>query len=51
MQIENVVAPVIAAAVGGGVGYALYRLKERALRAENISRERDLAESLRRDGS
>lgn len=49
MQIENVVAPVIAAAVGGGVGYALYRLKERALRAESVSRERDLAESLRRD--
>lgn len=49
MVLDSILSALAAGASGFGVCYAFGRLKERALRAELLGRERDLREQLRKD--
>ena len=49
MVLDSILSALAAGAAGFGVCYAFGRLKERALRAELLGRERDLREQLRKD--
>ena len=49
MLTEQIVVAAVCTVVGGGLAYAFSLSRERAIRAESATRERDLQEKLRRD--
>ena len=49
MQTETLVATLVSLGAGYGIAFGISQLRERALRAELMNRERELSDTLRRD--